>query len=258
MKLSAITITKNEAQTIQRCVASTKNIVQEHIVVDSNSTDATVDLARASGAQVITHDWPGYGPQKNVGLDMAHGEWALFIDADEEVSPVLAQEIAKTLASPNVDFYWLCIVTVFLGKPLYHLYGHNARLFKKSAGHWSNETVHEQVETRDGSQIKLGDNQSQILSQPLLHHSHSTVSSYLERMHQYTTLDAQQMSLTGQHRSGRPIQPSWFLPWRLAIRQFIKLVFYRGGWHDGWVGLTWCYLSAYYEYEMAKKYLKIK
>jgi hypothetical protein len=74
-------------------------------------------------------------------------------------------------------------------------------------------------------------------------------------MHRYTTLDAEEMVQTGKHRSGRPIRPSWLLPWRLSLRQFVKLYFYRRGLLDGYAGFIWCVLSGYYEWEMGKKYL---
>jgi glycosyltransferase involved in cell wall biosynthesis len=226
-------------------------------VIDSKSDDATVELSKSCGARVVEHEWAGFGPQKNIGLEQAQGEWALFIDADEEVTPELSEEINATLQSPKVDFYWLRIVTVFLGHPLRHMYGHNPRLFKKSAGRWTDAKVHEQAETLDGVQIRLGDDKSKVLKQPLLHHSHPTIASYLKKMHHYTTLDAEQMMLTGRLRSGKAIPAEGMLSWHLAIRQFIKLLFYRGGWLDGWAGWVWCYMSGYYEYEMAQKYLML-
>ncbi|MBI3255377.1 MAG: glycosyltransferase family 2 protein [Candidatus Andersenbacteria bacterium] len=258
MKISAIVITKNEAGTIERCLQALA-FADERIVVDAGSNDATVELARKAGATVFTNPWPGYGPQKNVGLSHAQGEWVLFIDADEEVSPALAREIQTAIQDSSHDFYWLKIVTVFLGRPLTHLFGHNPRLFKKSAGRWTGAHVHEQVEHTDEEiTIKLNDAHSAKLGTPLLHHSHPTIASYLQSMHQYTTLDAKEMAITHKHRSGRPIGGSPFLPLTLAVRQFLKLLFYRHGFLDGYAGLVWCTMSAYYEWEMAGKYLQLK
>ncbi|MEX2055090.1 MAG: hypothetical protein WD972_02815, partial [Candidatus Andersenbacteria bacterium] len=151
-------------------------------------------------------------------------------------------------------FYWLTILTVFLCLPLRHLPSHNLRLFRKSAGHWSDSSVHEQVRTTTGQQLRLGDELSAVLIAPLKHHSHATVAEYLTTMHQYTTLDAKEMLLSGQHRSGRMVHASWWLPWQLSLRQFLKLFFYRHGWRDGVAGWQWCVLSAYYEWEMAQKF----
>lgn len=264
MKLSAIVITKNEEVNIVRCLASL-SFAEEIIVVDAESTDATAELARRQGATVFTRPWPGYGPQKNFGASHATGEWLLFVDADEVIPESLGREIQHTIAQPRVDFYWLRIVTIFLGHPLHHLYGHNPRLFKKASGQWTASPVHEQVEryadrneTADFQLIKLDDRFSRVLNAPLLHYSHQTIGSYLKKMYHYTALDATHMAQTGRHRSGRPVKLSVFLPWQLAARQFLKLAVYRRGLLDGWAGFMWCTLSSYYEYEMAKKYLANK
>lgn len=258
MKLSAVVITKNEAENIQRCLDAL-TFADERIVIDAESTDNTATIAKQCGATVFTNPWLGYGPQKNFGLQKAQGEWVLFIDADEEVSKELAAEIMAAIASSDVDFYWLKIITVFLHTALHHLYGHNPRLFKKQSGRWSNAYVHEQVEHTDEEiTIRLNDTHSKRLLHPLLHHSHATIASYLTSMHQYTTLDAKQMSEHDRHRTGRSVKPTLLLPFHLATRQFIKLALWRRGILDGFQGLLWCILSAYYEWEMARKYLWLK
>jgi len=254
MKLSAIVITHNEESTIKRCLASVA-FADEIIVVDSGSTDKTLSIARSAGARVFEHPWGGFGAQKNYGAQQATAEWVLFIDADEEVTSELKQSIITAVANPAApDFYWLKITTVFLGKELRHLYGHNPRLFRRARGQWTEDFVHEQVETVDGSRIRLGDSLSKLLSSPLMHYSHDTVKSYLSSMERYTDLDAAQMKKTGAHRSGRAIKPSWTLPWKLAGRQLVKLLFYRRGFLDGPSGLAWSFLSGYYEFRMAQKY----
>lgn len=257
--LSAIIIARNEASSIQRCIASL-HFADEVIVVDSGSTDSTIELANQSGAKVYSHPWSGYGDQKNFGAAQASSEWLLFIDADEEVPPDLASAITSvtnsTTAEPPHDFYWLRIITIFLQRPLNHLHGHNLRLFKKSAGHWNNVPVHEQVVTVSHQIIKLGDRLSGRLIPPLRHHSHRTIRSYLNKMHHYTTLDAKQMQTSGYHRSGRFYKATIILPYRLFLRQLFKMLFYRRGLLDGLAGITWCVLSAYYEYEMGKKYVQ--
>lgn len=263
MKLSAIVITKNEEKNIGRCLTSL-GFADEILVVDAESTDHTVTLAHKAGARVFTRPWPGYGVQKNFGARHARGKWLLFVDADEEIPPVLARQICAAINQPTVDFYWLKIVTVFLGRPLRHLSGHNPRLFKKSAGQWTDAPVHEQVERyadhaslSDFALVHLDDRFSTVVPEPLLHHSHQTLASYLRKMHRYTSLDAEQMVKTNCHRSGRSVKASWLLPWRLALRQFLKLAFYRRGLLDGYAGCIWCLLSSYYEWEMGKKFNKL-
>lgn len=257
MRLSAIIITKNEEDNIERCVKSVQ-FCDEVIVVDAESNDRTVAIAQSLGARTFVRPWPGYGSQKNFGAAEAQGEWLLFIDADEEVPPELAQEIHQVVANPQYDFYWLKIVTVFLHRQMKHIFGHNPRLFRKTAGSWTGYQVHEQVQTNTGEKIILGDNLSALLVSPLLHHSHQTVASYLKRMADYTSLDAQQMAKHNRHRSGRKVSPAWWLPHYLAARQFIKLYFYKKGALDGYSGFMWSVLSAYYEWTMAKKYTLLR
>jgi len=257
--LSAIIIARNEEKNIARAVESLA-FADEIIVVDSGSTDNTVKQAQQAGARIFVRDWTGYGPQKNFGMQQARGDWVLFVDADEEVPPPLANSLKEMVQKRPAPYnlYWLRIVTVFLGKPLRHLFGHNPRLFRKTFARWTSAKVHEQVQrSRDASPVQLKDPDTNVIPEPLLHHSHQTISSYLKTMHSYTTLDAEQMFITGRHRSGRPIRPSFWLPVRLSIKQFLKLMFYRRGILDSWQGWVWCCLSAYYEYEMAKKYLQL-
>ncbi|MEX1112770.1 MAG: glycosyltransferase family 2 protein [Candidatus Andersenbacteria bacterium] len=255
--LSAIIITKNEEDNIERCIKSVQ-FANEVIVVDAESKDDTVALAKKMGAKTFVRPWPGYGPQKNFGAAQATGEWLLFLDADEEVPSKLADEIQRVITDPKKDYYWLKIVTVFLRKHLHHLYGHDPRLFRKSAGAWTSYHVHEQIQTNFGQVIQLGDELSGVLAQPLYHHTHDTVEAFLRQAAEYTALDAQYMSKQNRHRSGRPVSPVWYLPLYLSTRQFVKLYFYKKGILDGYAGFMWSALGARYEYLTAKKYLRIK
>lgn len=277
MTIAAIVIAKNEERSIQRCLRTLAFVDEIIVVVDRSSLDNTALLAQEAGATVLFEDWQGYGHQKNKGAAAAKSDWLLFVDADEEVSRSLATEIRQTVSQSQYNVYWLKIITLFLGTPLRHLYGHNPRLFRRGTARWTDSYVHEQAERlaaksrevppmagRSGIStplagiIRLGDRDTGVLKTPLLHNSHSTVKDYLQKMHRYTTLDAEQMRRTQQHRSGRPIQVSLFLPPILAVRQWIKLLLYRKGFLDGWAGFVWCTLSAYYEWEMARKFLEIE
>jgi glycosyltransferase involved in cell wall biosynthesis len=252
--LSAIILTKNNETTLATCLKSLA-FTDEQLVIDSGSTDKTIALAHEHKAKVIPHAWEGYGAQKNFAAAEARGDWLLFIDADEEVTIELREAIQAATNTGEPDFFWLRIVTVFLGKALRHLYGHNPRLFRKSAGHWTADYVHEQVQLTNGTRLKLGDKYSKLLPGVLLHYSHDTIRSYLNKMRHYTTLEAKEMRRTGTHRSGKPVTRSLLLPWHLSSRQFIKLFFYRHGWKDGWAGCIWCVMSAYYEFELGRKFL---
>ncbi|HSL92738.1 MAG TPA: glycosyltransferase family 2 protein, partial [Candidatus Limnocylindrales bacterium] len=98
--LSALVIALNEERNLADCLSSLA-FADEIVVVDSGSSDTTCDIARRMGANVHTNPWPGYGPQKNFGMDRASGDWILIVDADERVTPELREEILGLLSSPG-------------------------------------------------------------------------------------------------------------------------------------------------------------
>src|SRR6476661_3928264 len=104
-RLTVIVITRNESARLQACLDSVA-FASEWVVVDSGSTDATVEIARAFGARTtVTQDWPGFGAQKNRALDLATGDWVLSIDADERVTPELRASIEAAIANPAFEAY---------------------------------------------------------------------------------------------------------------------------------------------------------
>ncbi len=252
--ITGIIIAKNAADTLELSLQSLFFCDEIVVVIDDASQDDSETIARRYTDKVFKQTWLGYGKQKNFALEHATSIWVLFLDADEEVTSELQRAIRQAIEQGTSSVYWIHIVTTFLGKPLHHLYGHNPRLFQKHAARWTDAKVHEQLITSDGTIVKLGDYQHAVLVEPILHHSHRTIRSYLTKMHHYTSLDAAQMQRTGEHRSGRPLAPSLFLPYTLALRQFIKMYFYRKGILDGFAGFMWCLLSSYYEWEMGIKY----
>src|ERR1700735_889335 len=119
IRLSACLIVKDEETHLPECLASI-GFCDEVIVVDSGSTDRTVEIARASGATVLEHPWEGFAAQRNIALDAAHGEWVLEIDADERVTPQLRDEIVALVADPppGVDNAAVAMREVLYGVPL--------------------------------------------------------------------------------------------------------------------------------------------
>ena len=118
-QLSAIVITRDEAANIGACLDSVA-FCTERIVVDSGSTDATVEIAKQKGARVEFHEWRGYGPQKNYALSLATGDWVLSIDADERVSPELAAAIKAALADASADGWEFPRLSSFCGRQMRH------------------------------------------------------------------------------------------------------------------------------------------
>ncbi|MDQ2954395.1 MAG: glycosyltransferase family 2 protein, partial [Pseudomonadota bacterium] len=118
-RLSAIVITRNEAHNIQACLESLR-FCDERIVVDGSSSDSTVRLAEGEGAHVVPHEWTGFGAQKNFALSLAQGDWVLSIDADERVTPALAEEIKTAVAKGHADGYEMPRRSTFCGRQMRH------------------------------------------------------------------------------------------------------------------------------------------
>ena len=119
--LAAILITRNEALNLPDCLASLQAWVDEVVIVDNGSTDAKLAIAEQYGARVIrTEDWPGFGPQKNRALDAARCDWVLSIDADERVSPGLAQEIRRVIQSGEAAAYEMPRLSWYCGRFMHH------------------------------------------------------------------------------------------------------------------------------------------
>jgi glycosyltransferase involved in cell wall biosynthesis len=264
--LAVICIVKDEEKFIGRALGSVKDFANEIIVVDSGSTDDTLNIAKQFTDKIYTNDWLGYGPQKNFAISKTDCDFILQIDADEEVPRELKEEIKLILTQPNFNYYWLGIVTKFLGKPLKHLAGNNLRLFNRLTAQWDNKKVHEQiVRKEDGSPIKYNSVDSGKISSKLLHHGHyQTLTDYMKRQEKYTSADAEEMLATGKDRMGKEVIVQrknifsvWLFLFERATKQFVKKFFLRKGFMDGWRGWLWCFLSAQYEYKMCKKYLRL-
>ena len=202
--LSVILITRNEAANIRECLRSVE-WADEIIVVDSGSTDDTVDLAREMGARVYQHDWPGFGPQKTRALGYATKEWVFSIDADERVTPELRAEIEHAMLKGEADGYSCPRLSQFCGTFIRHggwYPDYVLRLFKRDAGRFSDSLVHEKVQI-NGSSAKLG--------KPLLHYSYLNTEDVERKVEHYSTAAAQQMYQAGKRSSlvGAALSAGW-------------------------------------------------
>jgi glycosyltransferase involved in cell wall biosynthesis len=226
--LSACVIARNEERSLPDCLASV-GFCQEIVLVDSGSTDATVKIARAAGARVIEQPWLGFAAQRNVALDHASGKWVLEIDADERVSPQLADDIERFLADPpdGVDLVGLPLREIFMGHALgpsakYPKYRH--RLLRAGTyRHDEARTVHEGFIPEGVVAPLHGD---------LVHLLATSWSEAVDDAWRYARLEA------GQLQGGR--SPAAWVRGAL-VRPAAKLL-YRividGGWRDGWPGLV--------------------
>jgi len=232
VKLSVTVITRNEAENIVRALESVR-WADEIIVVDSESTDDTVSLAKRFTDRVVVRPWPGYIEQKNFAASLASHEWIFSLDADERVTPALAEEIRKTLSLAPAAAYRMPRVTNHLGKwirttdwyPDYQL-----RLYDRRRARWSGQLVHEGI-TVDGP---IG-----VLKNELEHFPFRNSADHLDTINRYTTYAAQQMYDSGR-RAG--LLHMVLHPPFAFLRNYIA----KGGIRDGAVGFQISSMNAYY------------
>jgi glycosyltransferase involved in cell wall biosynthesis len=183
--LSAVLITRNAAHVLDTCLESLA-FVDEIVVVDSASSDSTLEIAARRGARVVQKEWLGFGRQKQFAVEQAAHDWVLCLDADERVSPELAASIAAAVVAPVSPVYRMARRNRFLGRWLSHGEGYpdwSPRLFNRMNARWSDDLVHEKVLYSVTPGTLKGD---------LLHDSSDDLAAYLDRQNRYTTLAARQ------------------------------------------------------------------
>lgn len=192
--LSVIIITKNEAQHIGRCLESVR-FADEIIILDSGSTDNTVEICKTYSAHVFSTDWPGFGIQKQRALDKATGDWVLSIDADEQVTPQLQAEIIQAMQNNNADGFEIPRLSSYCGHNMKHggwWPDYVLRLFKRELGKFSPELVHERIYVSG----KIAQ-----LTQPLLHEAFIDPEEVLHKINSYSTLGARKLHEAGKKTS---------------------------------------------------------
>jgi glycosyltransferase involved in cell wall biosynthesis len=257
MKISATIITLNEEANIQRALESL-GWADEIIVVDSGSTDRTVEIARRFTNKVILRDWPGYSAQKNFAAEQASNDWIFSLDADEQLSPQLISEVsslknpdaavgqASSLSSPSaltssVAGFEMARLCYYMGRWIKHsgwYPDYKLRLYNRKAGCWKGDFVHESVSVQGEVRRLQGD---------LLHYTVRSASEHHQRMDRYTTLAAQEMHKCGKKASIRALM---FSP----VAGFVRSYLVRLGFLDGAPGLGIAYFAAHYNF---LKYIKL-
>ncbi len=231
--VTATVITYNESANIKAALESL-HWADEVIVVDSESTDDTVAIARKFTDKVIVRPWPGYVAQKNFAAEQASHDWIFSLDADERVSKELAAEVAALLTrGPAVTGYRVPRVTFHLGRwirstdwyPDYQL-----RFYDRRRGRWTGKHVHESVKV---------DGPVEDLNGELQHYAYRDLAHHFQTMDRYTTLAAKQMFEEGR-------RARW---WDLAVHPpaaFVRNYLLRGGIRDGVPGLIVSAMNARY------------
>src|SRR5450432_1148678 len=235
MKITASIITLNEERKIARAIESLR-CCDEILILDSGSTDRTVELATNLGARVLEAGWRGYAGQKNWAADQATHDWILSLDADEALSEGLEAEIWNLKKTgPHYDAYTMPRLARYLGRWIYHSGWYpdrKVRLYDRRKSQWVGEFVHESVKPR-GTVGHLENN--------ILHFTCDSLSEHLRTLDRYTTLAAEELV-------SRKVQvPIWRLiflpPWT-----FVKAYVFQRGFLDGFEGLIICYMAAFYTF----------
>lgn len=277
MTLSVVIITHNEEANIGRTLASVQPLVSDRkgeiIVVDSGSTDRTVEIAKSFGAKVFVEEWKGFAAQKNSAIDKASGDWLLSLDADEEADPPLVEEISWLLQAipaweksgmpvgndpesrelrdrgteigldeDDLNGFLIPRKNYFLGKRI--RYGgfwpdSKLRFFRRGSGRFQDQIVHETIAVAGVT--------SSVQRGSLLHHSYPTLTDYIDHMNRYSSLGAEMIAAKG---------PVRFSAFNIVLRPLATFVYnyvFRLGFLDGREGLL---LHLYHATYVSWKYAK--
>jgi len=259
LPVTAIVAVRNEARNLPRCLESLREIGEVY-VVDSQSTDATVEIARSSGARVVQFHYQGGWPKKRQwameSLPLAH-DWILLIDADESLSPELVDEIRTAIQNPSYDGYYIALRVYFLGRELRHSGAsfYKLSLFRRGKGRYECRLKEQDASMADMEvhEHVVVDGRAAKLKFPLLHHNVASVSHYIRKHDTYSNWEAKVWlntnpgvdelapSLTGtQAQRRRWLRRKFFaLPGSPLVFFLYKYIFCLG-FLDGVPGLIYC------------------
>jgi glycosyltransferase involved in cell wall biosynthesis len=235
VKISATIIAEDEERNIARAIESLR-CCDEIVLVDSGSTDRTIEIAAKLGARIVESPWRGYAAQKNYASEQAAHDWILSIDADESLSEALEAEIWHIKkAGPACDAYTMPRLAQYLGRWILHsgwYLDRKVRLFDRRKAHWVGDYVHESVAVRGA----IGH-----LESNLLHFTCNSLSEHLKTMDRYTTLAAAQL-VDQKVRVGYKhllFDPAW---------TFFRTYVVQRGYLDGVEGLCIAHMAAFYNF----------
>jgi len=241
MRISVTVITKNEEHNIARCLGSVP-FADEIIVVDCGSADRTVEAAQRFTDRIIFHEWAGHVRQKQFAVEQAAHDWIFSLDADEEVSPELAQALERLKTTePAADAYTVKRRVFYLGKWIKHSGWYpdrRIRLFNRRRAHWGGIDPHDEV--RCAGPVGR-------LEADLLHYSYRDLAHHLAVINNYTTIMADRYAEKGRRATWLDLL---FRPPFAFLKKFVL----QAGFLDGWHGLLICALTAYYVFA---KYAKL-
>lgn len=230
MKISVVILTYNSQKYLKEVIESAL-FADEVLILDSHSSDNTVDIAKALGARVEVSSWLGFGKMKQKGVELAKNDWVFILDSDEVITKNLQEEIK------SLDFscscYFVPRLNIFFGKPMRYggLYPDaTIRLFDRKRAKFSSDRVHERVIVLDGRVCRLKSN--------MIHYAYDTIESFIDKQNRYSSLGAK------PNRLKAIINPFW---------SFFRMYILKFGFLDGWEGYIVARLYSQYTFW---KYIK--
>ncbi len=241
--VSAVFIVRDEEVNLPRALESIR-WCDDVVVVDSGSTDHTMDVCRRFGARVFQLDFDGFGRQKQYAVGQAKNDWILSLDADEVVTPELAAEIQDLVTAGGITYagFWIPRSLVFLGSLLRHGGEYRKpvlRLFNRTKGSFNQARIHESVQVAGPTTTLRGE---------ILHYSYKSIHEYFQKFNRYTSLAADDLHQRGKEASG----------WKIILRfpfEFVRIYIIRGLLLDGYRGFMWALFSSFYP---VVKYMKLR
>lgn len=232
--VSIVIVTKNEEANIEAALDSVKDAA-EIVVIDSFSSDRTVEICRKYTDKVLQKEWEGFARQKQSAVDLATCPWVFILDADERFTPELKAEVINAIEENRHDGFYVPRKNFFMGRWIKHggwRPDYTLRLFRKEAGRIEDREVHEKV---------IVNGSVSHLKNPLIHYTYNSVSDYLKRMDVYSSLAAKELKKNG-------VVPNVLDFLLRPLAAFVKMFFFRFGFLDGRYGLALAVLYSYYTF----------
>jgi len=232
-KLTVVIPTLNEEKDLYKTLSSVKDLADEILVIDSGSTDKTIEIAKNYGARVVSHPFKSFSDTRNFGNQEAKGDWILSLEADVVVPQELVQEIRQAIEESKFSAFYIPRLNLIWGKPIRHTDWSpqddcHIWLYQKGSGTWQS-LVHEEFITN-----KLVGK----LKNYLVHKNYETISEFIDKIDRYSELAVKQHNLF----------PDWWY-----LRDFFKRYFYKLGFLDGYHGLFLSYLQSVYYITLSVK-----
>lgn len=242
--ISAIVITKNEEDHIGACLESLA-WADERVVLDSFSTDRTVEIAGRFTPLVHQRPFDSFPRQRNAAIDLASGDWAFFLDADERATPELSREIRSAVEDITYGGYWVPRRNIILGKWMRHTGwwpDYQLKLFRREGGRFDEDKLVHEVPATDGP--------CGYLESPITHYNYQRLGEFFSRQDFYSTFEAQALL-----RRGIRARPHNYVlqPYREFVRRYVEWQGYRDGFHGFFLSL----IMAWYNFVTYRKLARL-